>query len=57
MENFKRETDVLECGIDDFIDYEKVPNFPFYIDKSTDKIAFKIFENSEHLYYILLKFL
>ena len=35
----------LECGIDDFIEYDTEPKSPYYIDRQTAKIAKEIFEN------------
>ena len=35
----------LECGIDDFIEYETQPKSPYYTDRQTGKIAQDIYEN------------
>lgn len=39
--------DALECGVDDFIEYEKEPISPYYLDRQTGKLAQEIFQNPE----------
>ena len=38
---------VLECSIDDFIDYEAEPVYPIYINKNTIQLAEAISQNKD----------
>lgn len=38
---------VLDCSIDDFIDYEVEPVYPVYIDRKTKAIAEAVFQNKQ----------
>ena len=45
IETVQKIANALECGIDDFIEYENPPKSPYYIDRQTAKIAQDIYEN------------
>ena len=45
IESLLKIAEALECGIDDFIEYEKNPKSPYYSDRQIDKIAQEIYEN------------
>lgn len=48
LDTIQKIANVLECSIDDFIDYQKEPVSPIYVDKATQKIAQELM-NSEKL--------
>lgn len=45
LDTIQKIATVLDCSIDDFIDYKKEPVCPFYIDKKTKEIAQEILKN------------
>lgn len=47
IEAVQKIANALECGIDDFIEYEVQPKSPYYIDRQTGKIAQDIYENPD----------
>ncbi len=47
LDTIQKIASVLNCSIDDFIDYESEPVYPIYIDKSTKTIAESIFKNNK----------
>nr|DAY57643.1 MAG TPA: helix-turn-helix domain protein [Caudoviricetes sp.] len=47
IEAVQKIANALECGIDDFIEYESEPKSPYYTDRQTGKIAQEIFENKD----------
>lgn len=36
-----------QCGVDDFLEYEKEPINPYYLDRKTGELAQKIFEDEK----------
>ncbi len=58
LETLQKIANILNCSIDDFINYEEMPVEPIYTNKKTKEIAelfkknkiyIKIFENIQHL--------
>ena len=45
IESLQKIADVLECSIDDFLEYDKMPSSPFYQDRISLKYAQKIINN------------
>ena len=54
LDTIQKIASVLDCSIDDFIDYQKEPVSPIYVDKATQKIAQEIM-NSEKLKQLVNK--
>ena len=46
IESLLKIANALDCGIDDFIEYDKMPKSPYFIDRETAKLALEIYENS-----------
>lgn len=47
LDTIQKIANVLECSIDDFIDYKKEPVSPIYVDKVTQKIAHELMDNEK----------
>ncbi len=47
IETLKKIAKVLDCTIDDFMNYEKEPVSPYYYDRQTAKIAEEIHKNND----------
>lgn len=47
LDTLKKIADILDCSIDDFIEYEKEPLAGYYADRETSKIAKVIQPNKE----------
>lgn len=47
IDSLQKIANVLECGIDDFLDYDIEPKSPYYTDRQTNKIAQEIYENKD----------
>lgn len=47
LDTIQKIANVLECSIDDFIDYQKEPVSPIYVDKATQKIAQELMNNEK----------
>ncbi len=45
IDNLQKIANVLECSIDDFLDYESEPVLPFYTDRAAAKCSEYILEN------------
>lgn len=47
IDSLQKIANVLECGIDDFLNYDVEPKSPYYADRQTNKIAQEIYENKD----------
>lgn len=47
IDSLQKIANVLECGIDDFLNYDIEPKSPYYADRQTNKIAQEIYENKD----------
>ena len=47
IDTVQKIANALECGIDDFIEYDVLPKSPYYTDRQTGKIAQDIYENPD----------
>ncbi len=47
LDTIQKIASILECSIDDFIDYEEEPVCPVYIDRTTKSIAEEICRNKK----------
>lgn len=47
IESVQKIAKALQCGIDDFIEYEEEPSSAYYLDRKTGEIAQEIFENPD----------
>lgn len=47
IDSLQKIAKVLDCGLDDFIEYEDEPVSPFYTDRMTVKLAELLLERSE----------
>lgn len=47
LDTLKKIAKVLNCSIDDFIEYEKEPTSPYYLDRQTGKLAQEIHDNPD----------
>lgn len=47
LTSLKKIAEALECGVDDFIEYEKEPTSPYYLDRQTGKLAQEIHDNPD----------
>ena len=45
IETVQKIASALDCGLDDFIEYEVEPKSAYYTDRQTAKIAQEIYEN------------
>lgn len=45
LDSLERIARVLDCGIDDFLEYENEPASPFYVDRVVNKISLSFSEN------------
>jgi len=52
LDTLKKIADVLDCSIDDFINYDKEPQAGYYADRQTEKIA-KAIQGNESLKELL----
>ena len=52
IETVQKIASALDCGLDDFIEYEVEPKSAYYTDRQTAKIAQEIYENKNlRIYY------
>lgn len=47
LSSLKKIAKALECGVDDFIEYEVEPVSPYYLDRQTGKLAQEIHDNPD----------
>ena len=47
VENLQKIANVLDCGIDDFLENSENPTSPFSIDRIVNKISYQIYENQK----------
>ncbi len=47
LDTLKKIAKILDCSIDDFINYEEEPTSPYYLDRKTGELAQEIHDNPD----------
>lgn len=47
IDSLQKIAKVLDCGIDDFIEFDQEPSSPFYTDRIIEKLSYSLYEKPE----------